>query len=585
MNIRSLLAECELFAQLTPDALDALARQATPLTLRGGARLFAAGDAPDAIYIVASGRLRVTLSDGSFLGYVARLEPLGEIGAISGETRSADVHAIRDSVLVRLGRDELLAFLLAQPTALVAMARVLIHRLRQNQLHTQRQSIRSARAFTVIAVSPEEDAAALARSLARELEHHDRVRLLEPTHVEAEWAERSQSDADDDALIEWLSELEHRHRYLVYAGAREPDAWTQRALRQADRILIVVPADLPSQATPMVAALKASGVLANIELVLAPRGEHCADVEGWKQLTGAHAHYFADAGDEAAVARLARQITGRGIGLVFGGGGARGFAHLGLIRALHELAIPVDLVGGSSMGAFVAALLACGYSVEEMRYLARDMFVEHNLLNDYLIPPRGSLIRGRKFLRQMREIFGERRIEDLRLPFFCVSTNLTRGAPMLHDAGSLAAWVTASMSVPGIAPPTAWQGELLVDGAVVNSLPTDLMLALDRGPIIASDVSTEGGLRVPGIEGPDTEALFNWNGPGDAPGLREILFRTATLTSESGVKRRAAMAEVYLRMPVGEIGMFDWKRIDEIIERGYRFALEQLAPSREKLFK
>ncbi len=585
MNLRSILAECELFAQLTSDALDALARHATSLTVRGGARLFAAGDPSDAIYIVASGRLRVRLSDGTVLGYVARLEPLGEIGAISGETRSADVHAIRDSALIRLDRDELLAFLLAHPTALVAMSRVLIHRLRQNQLHTQRQSIRSARAFTVIAATPEVDAAALAHALARELAQRDSVRLLEHTHVEAEWAERSQSDADDDALIEWLSELEHQHRYLVYAGNREPDAWTQRALRQADRILVVVPADLPPQTTAMVAALKDSGVLASIELVLAPRGEACADVAGWKKLTGAHAHYFADADNQAGVARLARQITGRGIGLVFGGGGARGFAHLGLIRALHELDIPVDLVGGSSMGAFVAALLACGYSVEEMRHLARDMFVEHNLLNDYVFPPRGSLIRGRKFLRQMREIFGERRIEDLRLPYFCVSTNLTRGVPTLHDSGALATWVTASMSVPGIAPPTAWRGELLVDGSVVNSLPTDLMLALDRGPIIASDVSTEGGLRVPGIEGPDTEALFNWNGPGDAPGLREILFRTATLTSESGVKRRAAMADLYLRMPVGQIGMFDWKRIDEIIERGYRFALEHLAPVREQLLK
>ncbi|MEK6806109.1 MAG: patatin-like phospholipase family protein [Pseudomonadota bacterium] len=585
MNLRSVLAECELFAQLTPDALDALAAHATPLTLRGGARLFSTGDAPDAIYIVASGRLRVTLPDGSFLGYVARLEPMGEIGAISGETRSADVHAIRDSVLIRLGRDELLAFLLAHPTALVAMARVLIHRLRQNQLHTQRQSIRSARAFTVIAGTPEVDAAALSQSLARELAQHDSVRLLEQASVGAEWAARSQSDDDDDALIEWLSELEHQHRYLVYAGNREPDAWTQRALRQADRILVIVPADLPPQTTAMIAALKNSGVLANIELVLVPRGEANADVAGWKRITGAHAHYFAGADNQAAVARLARQITGRGIGLVFGGGGARGFAHLGLIRALNELAIPVDLVGGSSMGAFVAALLACGYSVEEMRHLARDMFVEHNLLNDYLIPPRGSLIRGRKFLHQMREIFGDRRIDDLRLPFFCVSTNLTRGVPTLHDTGSLAAWVTASMSVPGIAPPTAWQGELLVDGAVVNSLPTDLMLALDRGPIIASDVSTEGGLRVPGVEGPDTEALFNWKGPGDAPGLREILFRTATLTSESGVKRRAAMADLYLRMPVGEIGMFDWKRIDEIMERGYHFALEHLAPVREKLLK
>ncbi len=285
------------------------------------------------------------------------------------------------------------------------------------------------------------------------------------------------------------------------------------------------------------------------------------------------------------MARLARQLSGRGVGLVLGGGGARGFAHIGLLRALHDLRIPVDLVGGSSMGALIGAMLASGFSVDDMCRITRDMFVDNNLLNDYVFPPRVSLIRGRKFTRKLKEIFGERRIEDLQLPYFCVSTSLTSGEPVLHDEGSLASWITASMSVPGIAPPTVWQGELLVDGAVINSLPTDLMQVLGRGPIIASDVSTEGGVRAPGIEGPDAEALLNWTGTGAAPGFREILFRTATLTSQSGVKRRAELADVYLRMPVGMLGMFDWKLMDEIIDKGYRFALEHVAPERDKLLK
>ena len=281
---------------------------------------------------------------------------------------------------------------------------------------------------------------------------------------------------------------------------------------------------------------------------------------------------------------LVRQLTGRAIGLVLGGGGARGFAHLGLMRALEELRIPVDVTGGSSMGAFISALLACGYSSHEMLHLLRETFVTHNYLNDYMFP-RIALIRGRKFLRRLRDIFGEQKIEHLRKPWFCVSTNLTRGTAVVHDQGPLEIWLAASMTVPGIAPPLVYKGELLADGAVVNSLPTDVMQGLERGPIIASDVSTEGDIRATGMEGPDPEGLLNWTGPGEPPNLRDILFRTATLTSESGVRRRAASADLYLRMPVGGIGMFEWKRVEEIVERGYQFAKEKLTAAQDLLLK
>jgi NTE family protein len=197
--------------------------------------------------------------------------------------------------------------------------------------------------------------------------------------------------------------------------------------------------------------------------------------------------------DEAELESLSRQVTGRGVGLVLGGGGARGFAHIGLVRALRELQIPIDVVGGTSMGAFLSALIACGLDSVEMARVARDTFVRANFLNDYAIP-RYGLIRGRKSAARLAEVFGERRIEDLRRPFFCVSTNLTTGSPMVHDSGPLAVWVGTSMAVPGFGPPVAYHGDLLCDGGVVDNLPTDVMQGLERGSIIASNVSTEGDL-------------------------------------------------------------------------------------------
>jgi predicted acylesterase/phospholipase RssA/CRP-like cAMP-binding protein len=589
MELRSVLAESTLFADLAPAALDALAAIATPLNLNSGERLFAEGDPAEHLYIVATGRLRVTVGD-TVTGYAGRLEPIGEIGLLSGEARIATVYAIRDSLLIQIRNDLLLQFLITYPTALVAMTRVLITRLRENQRQIKLTSARSARTFAVIAATPDIDSAAVASELHRRLSARDGCRLLDAASVNAELGEGvAQSPATDNAgntrLMEWLNQLERSHRFLVYSGGGDADPWARRCIRQADRVLLLVDAAAVPVATPMIDALRRSGILAMVELVLLRPGEaDGGDVLAWKAHSGAGAHHFLRPGNEADLDRLARMLTGRAVGLVLGGGGARGFAHLGLMRALEEMHIAVDVAGGSSMGAFISALVACGYDSREMLPLLRETFVTHNYLNDYMFP-KVSLIRGRKFMRRLREVFGERRIEHMRIPWFCVSTNLTRGSAMVHDHGPLEVWLAASMTVPGIGPPVVYKGELLADGAVINSLPTDVMQGLERGPIIASDVSTEGSIRAPGVEGPDQEGLLNWTGEGDPPNLRDILFRTATLTSESGVQRRAASADIYLRMPVGGIGMFEWKRIEEIIERGYQFSKEKLAGAPALLLK
>jgi len=109
------------------------------------------------------------------------------------------------------------------------------------------------------------------------------------------------------------------------------------------------------------------------------------------------------------------------------------------------------------------------------------------------------------------------------------------------------------------------------------------MEGLDLGPIIASDVSTGGELTAPGIKGPDPEGLFSWRGDAKRPSLLNIMFRTATVGGQRGASERASRADVYLRMPVSDVGMFDWKHFDDVNRRGYEFALDQLTPVRDQL--
>jgi len=588
MDTRTILSQTPLFSRLAPEALDALALNTETLGVRSGSLLFEQGEPADSLYIVSTGRLRAVNKDGSILGDIGHHEPIGEIGVISGETRSVSVYAVRDSILLRIPREQLYAVIETYPGAMMEITRVIIQRLRQNQHLQKLASARSVRSFAVIPAVEDADAAAVAAGLRDALSAHYAVRLVDSVLVDCALGPGSAQAPDGDShgrVVEYLDRIECEQRYLIYLANHDADVWAQRCMRQADRILVVVSHRSYPQLSAMLDELRRSGTRAPVEVVmLRAEGEPPEHILKWRELCGARAHYYLRPGSRGDCESLARQLSGRGVGVVLGGGGARGFAHIGLIRALRELDIPIDVVGGASMGAFIGALTACGYSDAEMLHVARETFVTHNYLNDYVFPS-VALIRGRKFSRRTHELFQDRRIEDLRTPYFCVSTNLTRGTAMVHDVGPLHLWVATSMCVPGVAPPVAWNGDLLADGAVINSLPTDVMQAWGRGPIVASDVSTEGGIAAPGVVGPDPEALFNHKGDTERPGLFAIVFRTATLTSESGVAQRASRADAYVRMPVSGIALFDWKKLDDIVERGYRHALEKLTVMREQLLK
>lgn len=591
MDLQPILSQCAMFTRLSPSALDALCKHITVREIKSGGVLFNEGDSSDCMYVVATGRLRATFSNGDIAGDIGRYEPVGEIGVMSGETRNASVHAVRDSILLKLASADLMRCASTHPKALIEMTRFMIVRLRQASRDRALENARSVHTFAVIPANGDVDAHSFAEVFSQALAQHDSVKLIDDVLVDTALGYGSsrrpfQEDQTNSEMMTLLGDIESKHRYLVYAAGGETDSWARRCMRQADRIIVVVNSSSAPEMTPMLERLRSgSSARVPVDLVLLrPDDADAGSVLSWREYTHATSHYFLRPGNEADLATMVRQLTGRGVGLVLGGGGARGFAHIGLMRALYELKIPVDLTGGSSMGGFFAALIARGYDHNEMAEIARETFVDNNYLNDYMFPTI-AFIRGRKFVRRLHDIFGETQIEHLRTPFFCVSTNLTRGTPMVHDRGPLYMWLASSMCVPGVAPPVAYRNELLVDGAVINSLPTDVMQAMRRGLIVASDVSTAGDLSAPGIEGPDPEGLLRWNAPAKRPGLFSIIFRTATLTSESGTASRAARADAYVRMPVTGIGLFDWKKMDEVVERGYRHAMELLEPVRDALLK
>ncbi|MDX1802878.1 MAG: patatin-like phospholipase family protein [Alcanivorax sp.] len=579
------LISLPLFTALPEAALAALAELAEPLSLDIGESLCQAGETPQYLFVLLSGRLSLVSEEGE----ASLIDPGAIIGAramLGERPYRHQVHALRDSQLLRFPAGSLSPFLLDYPQVTLALTRYLVSDRPQVRPtgHPARQGT-----LALVPASPGVPVANLAEALVRRLGGWPRARMVTLAHVEAALgagcSEPSVDSVAGRALSEHLRQLESCHHHLIYVADRNDGAWAERCLRHGDRVLMLTEAGVEPTPVPVLARLPRP-LQAPMELVmLCARGDQSAHTRGWRELLKARSHYYVQPWYGPDLDALARQITGRGLGLVLGGGGARGFAHIGLIRALEQLQMPVDVMGGTSMGAFVSALLACGLNAVEMAQVARDTFVSRNYLNDYTLP-RVSLIRGRKFHQRLLSVFGERDIESLWRSYFCVSSNLTSGEAVVHEFGSLATWVGTSMCVPGVAPPVLYEGELLCDGGVVDNLPTDVMQAMERGVIIASSVSAQSDIELAEMKSslPDPGALLRRERGRRWPGFGEILLRTATLNSDTVVyPASVARSDVCLHMPVTDVGMFDWKALDTLIERGYRHALQVLTPLRDTL--
>ena len=292
---------------------------------------------------------------------------------------------------------------------------------------------------------------------------------------------------------------------------------------------------------------------------------------------------------EDRVALLARRLTGRSVGVVLSGGGARGLAHIGALEALLDAGVQIDRVGGCSAGALVGGLFAAGLSPGEIAERCRTELVERNPLRDYTVPV-VSLIRGRDVRDMLVRCFGEQRIEALPRDYFCVSVDLVASRLVVHRGGLVHRAVGASMSLPGIGPPVVDGDALLVDGGVLDNLPVATMAATGEGPVIAVDVSApfeppDAGARPGGR--PRANAVrerLRAAVVGDAggeharqPSLRETLMRAVTLGASDEASAAAEHAALVIRPPVREVGLFAFARLDELRMRGRRAAEQALA--------
>jgi NTE family protein/lysophospholipid hydrolase len=280
--------------------------------------------------------------------------------------------------------------------------------------------------------------------------------------------------------------------------------------------------------------------------------------------------------NEHDFARLARFLDDRSVGLALGGGFARGIGHIGVIRAMRELDIPIDMVGGTSMGAIIAAQCAFDWDHQKMLELTCQHSAK-SMEHDYTLPV-VSFLSGRKISQVLTAFGGNMDIEDMWLPYFCVSANLTRAEGKVHVSGNVARSVIASSRAPGIFPPVTWDNDLLVDGGLVDVVPSDVTRDfVGQGTVISVDVSppvehgnVDFGLSFSGWEGLRRRLFSKAE---RIPSLLELLMRTLDF-GRTPAKRLHHLADAYLTLPLGNFRYGDYRRGDEIAEIGYRFAFD-----------
>ena len=584
----------DLFGHLDSETLAQIEHEVTWKQLASGHVLFQQGDAADGAYIVALGRLRVVIVDGDGERVIDEVGPgqwIGEMALLTGRERSATVYAVRDTELVWLSQAVFDRLIIRHPTALLETSRRLVARLQRQMGATgaARNAMAELRTVAIVPASPSVDATELARELVEQLGAYGPVLHLTAdvadTHLGKPGIARfAPDDPAQRRLVSWLIEQESTYRFVVYEADRDWSCWSDRTIRNADHILVVADgtSPLPLGDTEARLATRFEGGRAprrSLVLLHESRAAGFAGTARWLAARRPDAHFHVRRGLRSDVARLARILTGNAICLVFGGGGSRGYAHIGVVRAFEELGIPIDAVGGTSIGAVIAASAALGLNSRQMLTTCEP------ILAGFLDPtlPFVSLMSGRRATEGVESVAGSFEIEDLAIPFFCISTNLTRGGMVVHRTGSVSLATRASGSVPGIFPPVPSNGDLLVDGGLSDNIPVDVMASMFTGAIVCVDVIPDVDLQSSGnlpnfLSG--WEYAWRYVNPFTSrismPNILSILMRSVTTASKKMLRGEERLASLYLRAALDKWNILDFKAAAPIAEQGYRGTIEPI---------
>ncbi|XP_061460137.1 patatin-like phospholipase domain-containing protein 7 isoform X2 [Rhineura floridana] len=598
------------------------------MEVEAGRAVYRQGDSSDCTYIVLNGRLRsvITMDDGKkqLTGEYGRGDLIGVVEALTHQPRATTVHAVRDSELAKLPEGALTSIKRKFPQVVTR----LIHLLGEKILGSLQQgghplglhasgskwdASNPASNLSTVAIMPVSEDVPLS-TFTLELKHAlcaiGPALLLTSDNIKQQLGSAALDSIHEYRLSSWLGQQEDMHRIVLYQSDSTLTPWTQRCIRQADCILIVGLGEQEPTVGELERMLENTAVRAQKQLVLlhredGPLPSRTVEWLNMRSWCSAHLHLrcprrvfsrrsrpklkelyervFQKPPDRHSdFSRLARVLTGNAVALVLGGGGARGCSQVGIIRALNEAGIPVDMIGGTSIGSFMGAVYAEERSYTQMRIKARQWAMTMNSVFRTILDltyPITSMFSGASFNHGVCSIFKDKQIEDLWIPYFTITTDITASAMRVHTDGCLWRYIRASMSLSGYLPPLCdpKDGHLLMDGGYINNLPADVARSMGAKVVIAIDVGSR-----------DETDLTNY---GDALSGWWLLWKRWNPLVEK--VKVLNMAEIqtrlayvccvrqlemvknndyceYIRPPIDRYGTLDFGKFDEICEVGYQ---------------
>jgi NTE family protein len=583
---------------IEPEALELLCSHLEWVEVPGGGTLISQGEPGESMYIAVSGRLRAYVRDADGqqrrVADMGRGQIIGEISLFTGAPRAATVVAVRDSVLVRLTKDMFKHLLARSAQVSIALTRQIIERLQASPAPMERPV-----ALGLLPISAGVDLRGFGDALARQLAAIGSVRVVDSATVDAELhapgiSHREGGDATANRRIAMLlDEIEARHDFVLLLADPDPTPWTHRVSRHCDELLLLA----DGQAEPALHPIEEQCLMrrsplteaAEILVLLHPAGLQCPQgTHAWLARRPVADHVHIRPALERDMARLARIQSRTAVGLVLAGGGARGFAHLGVYRALRERGVEIDCVGGTSIGSVMAAYVASDQPLEDVMANARDAF-RTNPTGDWSLLPLLSLIKGERLRRILhgavhRLVGFPAQVEDLWKNYYCVATNYSKASEHVVRRGSLVKSLLASISIPGALPPVLHEGDLLCDGGTFNNFPVDVMRGMRGvGTVIGVDLNFRKPRRIDLEEVPTHWALLRdrlrprGRRRYKLPSLASYLMQVTILYSMSRQRQSRQLTDLYFNPPLDRVGMLEWNRFEQIVQQGYTHGTEVLA--------
>uniref|UniRef100_A0A671NR01 lysophospholipase n=1 Tax=Sinocyclocheilus anshuiensis TaxID=1608454 RepID=A0A671NR01_9TELE len=603
------------------------------MAVEAGRALYRQDDQSDCTYIVLNGRLRSVIRKANgkkeLVGEYGRGDLIGVVEALTRQPRATTVHAVRDTELVKLPEGTLNNIKRRYPQVVTRLIHLLGQKILGNLQQPRGPFSSSALGLPSMASSPDVTNPASNLSTVAVLPVCDEVPIsafnLELSHALSAIGptllltsdisrERLGASALDSIheyrLSGWLAQQEDINRIVLYQTDSSMTPWTQRCIRQADCILIVGLGDQEPALGELEQMLENTAVRALKQLVLLHREDgpgpsrtvEWLNMRSWcsghlhlkcprrvfsrrspSKLREVYEKVFEKTADRHSdFSRLARVLTGNSIALVLGGGGARGCSHVGVIKAMEEAGIPIDIVGGTSIGSFIGALYAEERSAVRVKQRAREWSKAMNSVFKTVLDltyPITSMFSGSAFNTSISKVFEDKQIEDLWLPYFNVTTDITASSMRVHKDGCVWRYVRASASYTPYLPPLCdpKDGHLLVDGCYVNNVPADIAHNMGTKTVIAINVGSQDETDLCNYGDSLSgwwllwKRINPWAEKVKVPDMAEIQSRLAYVSCVRQLElvKKSAYCE-YIRPPIDRFKTMDFGKFDEIYDVGYQ---------------